>query len=98
MDFADTKTRKVEVTLYHCNCDYCKLASRALAGLAEKYGATVRMKSVYEDQYMAKLAGWSTPIVCVNGQQISRYSISKKQWEQAIKEAIEIARGGCNEA
>jgi hypothetical protein len=80
---------QTEVVLYRCQCKHCNLAQEELLRLCDLYGARFTLKWVGRDTYMAgQYAGWTTPMVYVNGQKVSHYSINVAQWEKAIKEGL----------
>jgi hypothetical protein len=80
---------QTEVVLYRCKCKHCDRAQEELVRLCDLYGARFTLKWVERDTYLAgQYAGWTTPMVYVNGQKVSHYSTNVAQWEKAIKEGV----------
>jgi hypothetical protein len=76
---------RVKVTLYRCTCEHCDRAEEALRKLAVVYGALFEVQRVASDARLRGFAGWSTPIVAVDGVGVTQFRVDVKAWEDAIK-------------
>lgn len=47
------------------------------------------VRRVENDPDLKSLAGWRTPVVCVDGKQVTHFEVNARKWEAAIRE-----RGG----
>ncbi|MBI4425832.1 MAG: glutaredoxin family protein [Elusimicrobia bacterium] len=79
------KSKWTEVTLFRCGCPHCDAAERELRSLAKRHGVVLSVRRVENDPDLKSLAGWRTPVVCVNGRQVTHYEVSAKKWEAAIR-------------
>lgn len=86
MSDLDLEPRRTEIELYRCGCKHCDAAQEALAELARRHGALMTITRVDKNPDLRNLAGWRTPVVCVNGKQITHYEINAKKWEAALRE------------
>lgn len=77
-----------EIVLYRCDCRHCGQAEEELKGLAAQYGAELSVKRV-NDEGLERLAGWATPVVYVNGIEISHYTMSAAKWKKALETPLE---------
>jgi len=75
------------VTLYRCNCKYCDMAEEDLSRLSSHFKVAMTIKEVEKEPGMARCAGWSTPIVYVDGQFVSHYALSVPKWKKAIRDS-----------
>ena len=82
----ETGEKQSEVTLYRCTCKHCDAAEEDLTRLTARYGMKFTVKSVNKEPYMADYAGWSTPMVYINGHKISHFTLSAKKWDAAMKQ------------
>ena len=81
----ELKPRRLEVVLYRCACRSCDAAVEELTRLARQYGALLEIKQVEKEPHMEGNAGWRTPVVYVNGLQVTHYQVNAKAWEAALK-------------
>lgn len=82
----ELKPQRMEVVLYRCGCQHCDAAQEALRRLARQYGALFDIKQVDKELGLEGYAGWRTPVVYINGRQVTHYQVSPKRWEEALKE------------
>lgn len=75
-----------KVTLYRCTCRHCDTAEEQLRELSERYGAVFEVERVDRDERLRGFAGWSTPIVAIDGVGVSQYKVDAKKWEEALRE------------
>jgi hypothetical protein len=75
-----------KVTLYRCACRHCDDAEEALRKLSERYGAVFEVQRADRDERLRGFAGWSTPIVAIDGVGISHFKVDVKKWEEALRE------------
>ena len=80
--------QKTTVTLIRCGCKHCDTAEETLKKLVSHYGADLKIEQAEKKEGFKELAGWSTPIVTVDGKEISHFKIDQKKWEQAIQGRI----------
>ena len=73
------------VTLYRCGCQHCDAAEQTLIKLTRRLKAAFEIRGVEEDETLKGMAGWRTPVVCVDGREISHFSLSPKLWEAALR-------------
>jgi len=85
-DRMETSVQSSEVTLFRCCCKPCDAAEEDLSRLAARYQMKLTIKYVDKEPFMAEDAGWNTPMVYINGHQISHYTLSAKKWEEAMKQ------------
>lgn len=76
---------RTRVTLYRCTCKHCDSAEEELKKLSILYGAVLEVQRVEQDARLRGFAGWSTPIVAVDGVGLTHYKVDVKAWEKAIK-------------
>jgi glutaredoxin len=86
-EFMDTNSQTSEIKLYRCSCHHCDAAEEDLTRLSTRYGMKLTIKHVEKEPYMDQYAGWHTPMVYINGHEISHYTLSAKKWEEAMKQA-----------
>ena len=75
-----------KVSLYRCTCRHCDAAEETLRELSDRYGAIFEVQRVDRDERLRGFAGWSTPIVAIDGVGVSQYKIDVKKWEDALRE------------
>ncbi|MBI4422174.1 MAG: glutaredoxin [Elusimicrobia bacterium] len=80
-----------EVVLYRCGCSHCDMAEEELRRQAARHGAAFEVRRV-EKEGVGQLAGWATPVVYVNGVEISHYTMSAKAWREALAATLERKR------
>lgn len=85
-DNEELKPQRTEVILYRCSCEHCDAALQDLTRLAKQYGALLEVKRVDKDLHLDGSAGWRTPVVYINGRQVTHYQVNAKRWEEALKE------------
>lgn len=73
------------MTLYRCACRHCDAAEEELRKLAPRYGATLEVQSVDSQERLRGFAGWRTPIVTVNGVELTHYKVDARKWEEALQ-------------
>lgn len=73
-----------KINLYRCSCRHCDAAQEELGKLSQKYGAVLEVQRVERDERLRGFAGWSTPIVAVDGVGVSQFKIDAKAWEEAL--------------
>lgn len=56
--------------------------------MSRRHEAAFEVRRV-EQEGAAPLAGWATPVVYVNGVEISHYTMSARKWERAIEAPLE---------
>jgi hypothetical protein len=87
MNFGEElKTQRLEIILYRCNCRHCDASQQELTRLAGQYGALLDIKQVDKEPGLEGYAGWRTPVVYINGRQITHYQVNAKAWESALKQ------------
>lgn len=86
MNFEEMKPRRIEITLYRCSCKHCDTTVQELNRLAKQYGAFLDIKRIDKQPGFEDYPGWRTPLVYINGRQITHYEVSPKKWEEALKE------------
>lgn len=74
------------VTLYRCTCRHCDTAEDELRKLSGQYGAVLEVQRVDRDERLRGFAGWSTPIVSIDGVGLTHYKVDVKAWEAALRE------------
>lgn len=79
---------KPEIVLYRCGCSHCDTAEEELRSLAGKHQAALDVRRV-EKEGAGQLAGWATPVVYINGVEISHYTMSEKKWREAVVAPLE---------
>lgn len=84
MDQNEAESRP-KVTLYRCICRHCDTAEEELRVLSEKYGAVFEVQRADRDERLRGFAGWSTPIVAIDGVGITQFKLDAKIWEDALK-------------
>lgn len=75
---------RTKVTLYRCACRHCDAAQEELRRLADKHGAVLEIRRVDRDERLRGLAGWSTPVVAIDGVGITQFKVDAKAWEEAL--------------
>ncbi len=80
-----------EVVLYRCDCEHCDQAEEELKKLSAARDAVFVVKRV-KSEGLEKLAGWATPVVFVNGVEITHYTMNAAKWKKAIETPVERAR------
>ena len=75
-----------KITLYRCTCEHCDSAEEKLKELSVRYGAVFEVQRVDSDARLRGFAGWSTPVVAIDGVGVSQYSVDVKKWEETLKE------------
>ncbi len=78
----------IDIVLYRCGCPNCDTAERELTKLAQKCKVNFEARRV-EGESGERLAGWATPVVYVNGIEISHYTISPDKWHRAADTPVE---------
>jgi len=84
MTISESGPKRQAVTLYRCGCEHCDAAEQTLQRLTRRLKATFEVRRVESDESLKGLAGWRTPVVCLNGKEISHFTLNAKKWEQAI--------------
>ena len=84
MSPANERPPRPEIALYRCDCTNCDAAEEELRRLAARGGAAFAVKRV-QAEGLGQLAGWATPVVYVNGIEISHYSLGAAKWKRAIE-------------
>ncbi|MCM2305799.1 MAG: hypothetical protein NDJ72_13950 [Elusimicrobia bacterium] len=74
-----------KVTLYRCACRHCDAAQEELLKLRERYGAVFEVQRVERDERLRGFAGWSTPIVAIDGVGVTQFKVDAKAWEEALR-------------
>jgi len=74
-----------KVMLYRCTCKHCDTAEEQLRKLAAQYGAVFEVQRVDRDERLRGFAGWSTPIVAVDGVGVTQFKVDVKAWEEALR-------------
>lgn len=77
-----------EAVLYRCDCDHCDQAEEELKRLSARHGAGLVVKRV-KTEGLERLAGWATPVVYINGIEISHYTMSAAKWKKAFETPLE---------
>lgn len=77
---------KHEIVLNRCGCTSCDTAEKELRRLADQHAALFDVRLVKAE---SGSAGWSTPLVYVNGVKISHYALSAGKWEKALAIPLE---------
>jgi len=73
-----------KVTLYRCTCKHCDAAEEELRKLSERHGAVFEVQRVDRDERLRGFAGWSTPIVAIDGVGVTQFKVDAKAWEEAL--------------
>lgn len=73
-----------KVTLYRCTCKHCDAAEEELRKLSERHGAVFEVQRVDRDERLRGFAGWSTPIVAIDGVGVSQFKVDVKAWEETL--------------
>jgi len=73
-----------KVDLYRCTCKHCDAAEEELRKLAERHGAVFEVHRVDRDERLRGFAGWSTPIVAIDGVGVTQFRVDAKAWEEAL--------------
>lgn len=87
-NFPDQKTT---VTLIRCGCKHCDTAEETLKKLVSHYGADLKIEQAEKKEEFKECAGWSTPIVTIDGKEVTHFKIDQKKWEQAIQGRLSSA-------
>lgn len=74
-----------KVTLYRCACHHCDAAEEELRKLSGQYGADFEIQRVDRDERLRGFAGWSTPIVAIDGVGVTQFKVDAKAWEEALR-------------
>lgn len=83
---SEPEAYRTKVTLYRCACRHCDAAEEELRKLSERYGAIFEIQRVDRDERLRGFAGWSTPIVAVDGVGVTQFKVDVKAWEEALRE------------
>jgi hypothetical protein len=75
---------RTKVTLYRCTCKHCDAAQEELRKLSERHGAIFEVQRVDRDERLRGFAGWSTPIVAIDGVGVTQFKVDVKAWEEAL--------------
>lgn len=75
-----------KVSLYRCACKHCDAAEEELRRLSERHGAIFEVQRVDRDERLRGFAGWSTPIVAIDGVGVTQFKVDAKAWEEALSE------------
>lgn len=78
-----------KVMLYRCTCKHCDTAEEQLRKLSAQYGAVFEVQRVDRDERLRGFAGWSTPIVAIDGVGITQFKVDAKAWEEALRKTTE---------
>ena len=78
-----------KVTLYRCTCRHCDAAQEQLRKLSERYGAVLEVQRVDRDERLRGFAGWSTPIVAIDGVGVTQFKVDAKAWDAALRARAE---------
>ncbi|MCR4295826.1 MAG: hypothetical protein NUW21_09850 [Elusimicrobia bacterium] len=78
-----------KVSLYRCTCRHCDAAEEELRRLAERYGAAFEVQRVDRDERLRGFAGWSTPIVAIDGVGVTQFKVDAKAWEEALRARVQ---------
>lgn len=78
-----------KVALYRCTCRHCDAAEEDLRKLCERYGAVFEVQRVDRDERLRGFAGWSTPIVAIDGVGVTQFKVDVKTWEEALQKRAE---------
>lgn len=74
-----------KVMLYRCTCRNCDAAEEKLRSLSAQYGAVFEVQRVDRDERLRGFAGWSTPIVAIDGVGVTQFKMDAKAWEEALR-------------
>lgn len=88
MNLNESRDQRTEVTLYRCACHHCDNAQEVLERLTRRYEAALNVENVDKIESLKDSAGWSTPMVYVNGRRITHFSVRVKKWEEAIQRGL----------
>lgn len=89
---SEPAARAPHVTLYRCTCRHCDAAAEELRTLCARYGAVLEIRRADLDEGMRRFAGWSTPIVAIDGVGVSQFKVDAKAWEEALRSRSRVAR------
>lgn len=78
-----------KVTLYRCDCRHCDAAQEELRRLSERHGAIFEVQRVDRDERLRGFAGWSTPIVAIDGVGVTQFKVDAKAWEEALRARVQ---------
>lgn len=78
-----------KVTLYRCACRHCDAAEEQLRELAGRHGSVFEVQHVDRDERLRGFAGWSTPVVAIDGVGVTQFKVDGKAWEQALQKRTE---------
>lgn len=78
-----------KVSLYRCTCRHCDAAEEELRKLSERYGGVFEVSRVDRDERLRGFAGWSTPIVAIDGVGVTQFKVDVKAWEEALRKRSE---------
>jgi hypothetical protein len=81
----EESAKRPKVSLYRCTCKHCDDAEEELRRLALRYGAIFEVQRVDRDERLRGFAGWSTPIVAIDGVGITQFKVDVKAWEEALR-------------
>ncbi|HAZ09266.1 MAG TPA: hypothetical protein DCZ01_12270 [Elusimicrobia bacterium] len=84
MNDQEERVNRPKVSLYRCTCRHCDAAEEELRRLALRYGAIFEVQRVDRDERLRGFAGWSTPIVAVDGVGVTQFKVDVKAWEEAL--------------
>ncbi|MDP3540961.1 MAG: hypothetical protein Q8T11_00680 [Elusimicrobiota bacterium] len=76
---------RTKVALYRCTCRHCDAAEEDLRKLCARYGAVLEVQRVDRDERLRGFAGWSTPIVAIDGVGVTQFKVDVKAWEEALR-------------
>lgn len=86
MNDREESGNRPKVTLYRCTCRHCDAAEEELRRLALRYGAVFEVQRVDRDERLRGFAGWSTPIVAIDGVGVTQFKVDVKAWEEALRD------------
>lgn len=82
---SETEPYRPKVALYRCTCRHCDAAEAVLRELSARYGAVFEVQRVDRDERLRGFAGWSTPIVAIDGVGVTQFKVDAKAWEEALR-------------
>ena len=77
--------------LYRCTCKHCDAAEERLLTLSARYGAVFEVQRVDRDERLRGFAGWSTPIVAIDGVGITQFKVDAAAWEEALRKTADVS-------
>lgn len=80
----ESEQYRPKVALYRCTCRHCDAAEEDLRRLCGEYGAVFEVQRVDRDERLRGFAGWSTPIVAIDGVGVTQFKVDAKAWEEAL--------------